>query len=157
MLAALETKTGSNVEAVDKSKKRSKRKLFISYRGLIMRLVENQVTDPDLKLGLFYFGCIRENAAAIDNPDMQTLIPDMTEAQVVHARLWQALDQAEKEERVAWRRAEHPSSFDQLNDLLRKNNFRTVESPNGPFYGVSTYPTVKDIVERANQTLEVIF
>jgi hypothetical protein len=156
-MLVLETQSGEIAFGVEKPKRRSRRKLFISYRGIIIRMVDHKVEAPDLRAGLFYFGCIRKTAFDLRNLDMQKLIPDQTEANDVHQRLVAALELAEAEGRAAWRTTAHPSSFEQLSDLLRQNGYRQVMPPNGKYFGPSTYAMVKDLVQHVNPTLQVIF
>lgn len=151
------TMSGTRVENVEKSKRKTRRKLYISYPGLVFRMLDEQVESTDLEAGLFCLGCTRDYALDIDNETMRTLVRDPKTARDIHVRLTEALERSGNEDRVIWWHGHRQPSYSMLNELLQRNGYRPIESLNGAYYSASDYVAIKGQVEKANQFLEVVF
>jgi hypothetical protein len=126
-----------------------KRKLFISFTGLMYALKAGRITDDDLANGLFAFGCTRGHAITpgASNEHIEDVVVKNPE---VHQRLVKALVEAEFLGRVAWRTQEDGNmSFQLINELLVGNGEQPLNShmeaygrdDHFPHYN---YPSVKD-------------
>lgn len=98
-----------------------KRKLFISFTGLMYALKAGRVNDDDLANGLFVFGCTRNHALTpppenLRAEDVVVRNPD------IYERLVKAIAHAEFLGRVRWRTsAEGNCSYQLVNELLVGN------------------------------------
>lgn len=144
----------------------SRRKLFVSFTGLMYGIVAGEVSQTDLETGLFHFGCTREHAI---NPGaagehVETVVrkhPD------VHAMVVGAILLAEGEGRIAWRTREDGSGrYELLLPLLAANGYAIggAESLIGDWrssrqyqMGHYSYPAVRDLVEDLALDIEVVF
>jgi hypothetical protein len=82
------------------------RKMFPSFTALLRELKAGRVTEGDLTIGYFMFGCSREHALEPwnDTPNELTWFwKDAEEGRRVHAMLVKRLIAAESEGRVFWR------------------------------------------------------
>ncbi len=98
-----------------------KRKLFISFTGLMYALKAGRINDDDLANGLFVFGCTRDHAIAPGT--WHEHIEDVVVKNPgVHARLVDVVTKAEAEGRVVWRsREEGNASFELVDKVLVGN------------------------------------
>ena len=80
--------------------------MFPSFTALLRELKAGRVTEGDLAIGYFMFGCAREHAYTPweDSPnELDWFWKDADEGRQVHATLVKALIAAENEGRVFWR------------------------------------------------------
>ena len=126
-----------------------KRKLFISFTGLMYALKAGRITDDDLANGLFAFGCTRGHAITpgASNEHVEDVVVQNPE---VHQRLVKAIGEAEFLCRVVWRTQEEGNmSFQRINELLVGNCLQPLNS-HKEAYGQEdhfphyNYPSVKD-------------
>ncbi|CAN5161216.1 hypothetical protein BH11CYA1_BH11CYA1_08000 [soil metagenome] len=98
-----------------------KRKLFISFTGLMYALKNGRVNDDDLANGLFVFGCSRGHAITpgAANEHIEDVVVKHPE---VHERLVKAVLHADFLGRVRWRTsADGNASFQLVNEVLVGN------------------------------------
>lgn len=126
-----------------------KRKLFISFTGLMYALKTGRINDEDLANGLFVFGCARDHAITPGtwNEHIEDVVvknPD------VHARLVDVVLKAEGEGRVVWRSREAGNASFELVDKLLVGNGEAPLISHKEAYGTEdsfphyNYPSVKD-------------
>jgi len=109
------------------------RTVFLSFSGLIRRLVDGTVRQDQLDAGIFYFGCVREyvfdpsghpeeydDLKAACRREDGTLDGDL--AASVHARIVAALRSAETDGRAAYRLVDEERTYAVLNALLAKQD-----------------------------------
>jgi hypothetical protein len=126
------------------------RKLFLSYTSLLSQLSRNAVSAEDLVKGLFFFGCSREhvyNPGANGETDERTW--DKGNYAKGYPQLLEAVQRAECEGRLEWRRApdgSERSPWDALNELLQRNGLKQVSGD--PFNWEATYPAIADAIGR---------
>ena len=109
-----------------------KRKLFISFSGLVWMMKEGKVAPDDLKGALFYFGCGRDYLGKdfIGNPDIRRAFElgkdgeDLEGAVTTYNRIRIAAFVAEDESR-AYLRDKDQLSFQDLSQLLEINGIDT--------------------------------
>ncbi len=126
-----------------------KRKLFISFTGLMYALKAGRITDDDLANGLFAFGCTRGHAITpgASNEHVEDVVVKNPE---VHQRLVKAIGDAEFLGRVAWRTQEDGNmSFQLINELLVGNGEQPLNSHKEAYgrdddFPHYNYPSVKD-------------
>jgi len=102
-------------------------KMFLSFSNLMHQLVGGTVTESDLDSGLFYFGCTRIAALGLPpGASLSLIVADSATnyeqfvSLLVHV-LRPALNQAEREDRVAWRAKNSAQTVVQFEALLAKN------------------------------------
>ena len=125
------------------------RKLFISFTGLMYALKAGRINDDDLADGLFVFGCVRDHAITPGalGEHVESVVVENPE---VHARLAQAVLDAECLGRVVWRSREGGhTSFELVNELLVGNGEQPLISHKEAYgtddpYPHYNYPSVKD-------------
>ena len=130
-----------------------RRKLFISFTGLISSLHLNKINKDDLKDGLFYFGCAREyafNPGCLGSNDCRKYYKN---GKKLHEIIVAALLLAEKDGRAIYRDLGKYNTFDQLNELLASNGFGMTQGGDHDY----NYYDVERRVREANLDLDVIF
>ncbi len=84
---------------------------------------------------------------------------DSDAATIAHRRLTVALERAEAEGRVAWRRPNEHNTFEQLNELLTRNNLAPLQ-PSGPRfwdYRDYTYHGVEALAKQIGLAITVVW
>ena len=125
-----------------------KRKLFISFTGLMYALKAGRINDDDLANGLFVFGCARDHAITPGawSEHIEDVVVKNPE---VHARLVEVVIKAELAGRVAWRPRSGNASFELVDELLAINGEQPLVSHeetygNGDPFPHYNYHSVKD-------------
>lgn len=131
-----------------------KRKLLVSFSGLIARLAHGQFAISDLNDALMYFGCTREYLMEGKMPsEIVKAIEDAEKQATMLSAIRRMIETAEHDGRIDWRPHGGYLSYTQLNKLLVKNGFKPID-PLGQKYD---YPVVAEAVIAADLPLEVVF
>jgi hypothetical protein len=135
-----------------------KRKLFISFTGLMYALKAGRITDDDLPNGLFVFGCTRDHVITPGSwgEHIESVV---VENPAAHSRLVDTLIKAELEGRVVWRsREEGNASFELVNKLLVGNGEQPLLSHEQAFGNDDPMPhyNYSSVKERCPH-MEVVF
>jgi hypothetical protein len=117
------------------------RKLFLSFGGALHDVRRRLVTHEDLDRALYYFGATLEFIHRAGRGGARS---EAYQAVVV------ALDLADQEQRIAYRRDDEEPSFDVLNELLLRHGFGAL-SPRAAY----SHAAVEDAVREARLDLEV--
>jgi hypothetical protein len=134
------------------------RNLYLSFTSLLHAMSRGKVTTRDLNRGLFYFGATQLYLLSPAAEEYRWAFGhDVAAASRAHETLKAALRRAEASGRVAWRPVGEPNTFDQLNALLARSGYRTVdpEAAEQAFYGVRySYPTAERAIRSAGLRLK---
>jgi hypothetical protein len=116
-----------------------KRKLFISFTGLMYALKAGRINDDDLANGLFVFGCARDHAITPGacSEHIEDVVVKNPE---VHARLVDVVIKAELAGRVAWRPRNGNASFELVDELLALNGEQPLVSHEEAFGNDDPFP-----------------
>lgn len=136
----------------------ARKKLFVSFTGLMYALERGQVDVGDLADGLFAFGCTREHVFSPGAGGEYIASPvreNRWDLMVVQT----AVMTAELSGRVVWRK--NPldlMSYEYVSKLLAANNCGEIETDmirawNGPY----CYPGVTERVKEAGLNVDVIW
>ena len=136
-----------------------KRKLIVSYQGLIHSIQTGCLTQSTLRTALFFLVCRRAYAynPSIDGPEHNELVGvslNPHERRQVLEVVKNALIPAEVTNRVLFLNGQE-GTVAQLNDFLRAHNLKPV--PGFDPRLVLNAKTIKEAVETYNPSLEVIY
>ena len=152
-------------------------KLFVSFTATLRALRDGKVSDADLATGLFHFRCGREHALdpwKHKHNEVLWFFRDVELGRVMHTKLADAIERAEREGRVLWVEdardelersdKERPGARDEeyrpLSDFLVRNGHGAIAFKlDGRSCNDSRhycYPGVADRVKEAGLDLEVI-
>lgn len=134
-----------------------KRRLFLSFTGLMMRLASGHFGGEDLETALFYFGCSRGRFDRDWSVDEETNMYFETadEARHMWDQMREALLLAEREERAMFRSLSGSNTYQQLSELLVKNGLPELDSvQREEFY---SGPNAHHAVTRSHAELEVVY
>jgi hypothetical protein len=139
-----------------------KRKLFLSFSGLVRNIRDGQVTQEDLDNGLFYFGCSRGhviqpfNRLGVGDDVTPAFKGDSVRAHKVHEQILKAVLSAEAEGRAMFRLAVGFTSYRDLNILLANSGYRLLRTEAGQSdHSDFSKPKVAQQVKEAGLDLEV--
>jgi hypothetical protein len=132
------------------------KKLFVSFTALLISLNEGKTSEQDLAEGLFFFGCSRAHAFT-PFANEETVPCVLRKNPGIHQKIVAALQAAEQEGRVAWRKERH-ESYQLLNNLLKANGFQSLEEDERPFVGNQySYPGVSYRMKKSGIQLDVVY
>lgn len=135
-----------------------KRKLLLSYTGLISAIQSDVVKAQDLSNALLFFACTREHAinpgASGEYNELERHCKNPEEREKIHDLIVGAIREAEANGRAAWRTLEEGNqSIEKLNVLLAANGYPTLTDPEGYY----SYPHVEELVAAQIPDLEVVW
>ncbi len=172
-----------SIEELDAASKRAKergkqkesaprRKLFLTVDGLMIDMRPKRISEDgpitidikkeDLDDALFYFGCTRDEFFNFEKggPIADQLKFLINGKGLANFRLIKnAVEKAEKEERVIWRKnREHKEghSYDDLNTLLTKFNMPNIEQMPDQDREADFEDAIKDQIEELGLPLDVV-
>jgi len=127
-------------------------KLFISFTGTLREILLGNVSEEDLREGLFIFGCTRDyafNPYKFHEPGERTEIEwfyekNPQEGKRVHKMILDAILLAESQRRALWRDEDHYVTFEMLNGFIKTQGFPTLP---GPDCEMRTREVVKKVQE----------
>lgn len=128
-----------------------KRKLFLSWTGVLNALIEDRITIADLDQGLFFFSCSKSEVvkklSQLSDDDPYSFHVYLEE------KISQILFKAEIYDRVRWSLAQEKPAYYHLNFLLVANGYKHLDPPH---YYLFTPEEITRLMNIRNPELEVI-
>ena len=137
--------------------------LVISFSGTLNKLVRGSVKVGDIDDAVFYLGCTREFT---DDPTpwVNEIWGNLNQhrnrlADEVQEALSDALAEADRNGRVAWREPGQPNTWEALNELLESQGLPTIVPVDNdvPQTNRYCYPAVVQAVQEQNLPYVVIW
>jgi hypothetical protein len=133
------------------------KKLFLSFTTTLSGIAAGTISDNDLRTGLFYFGCVRDDAFNQNltlNAGGKTWAGSTPEA---HAKLVEALHLAEREQRAGWSRpaisVRSTDDFISLGAILLRHNLPFLGQMGGRF----TFQGVAESIAALRAPLQAVY